>query len=156
MKKYAIGFIAGAILCTSIGVAAYALLAKDVSYSPENSNWQVGNVEDALNSLYISKTADNYSETETKIGTWIDGRPVYQKVIMTNQFTTKNKAWFTIADVSGLNIDKLIDTTILGAQNTSSLINAVIQVVNGNLQVYTDDYTMVGNGAIIKYIKPAN
>ncbi len=156
MRKYVIGFILGAVLFSGIGVAAYVLTSSDVTFTPQNSNWQVGNVQEALNSLYISKTSDNYSENETKVGTWIDGRPVYQKVIMTNQFTTKNKAWFTIADVSGLNIDKLIDTTILGAQNTSSLINAVIQVVNGNLQVYTDDYTMVGNGAIIKYIKPAN
>ena len=156
MRKYVIGFILGAVLFSGIGVAAYVLTSSDVTFTPQNSNWQVGNIQEALNSLYISKTSDNYSENETKVGTWIDGRPVYQKVIMTNQFTTKNKAWFTIADVSGLNIDKLIDTTILGAQNTSSLINAVIQVVNGNLQVYTDDYTMVGNGAIIKYVKVAN
>ena len=64
MKKYAIGFILGAILFSGIGVAAYTLLSSDVSFSPENSKWQVGNVEDALNSLYISKTSDNYSNTE--------------------------------------------------------------------------------------------
>ena len=74
-------FILGALIFSSLGVAAYSLLSSDVQFTPENNKWQVGNVEEALNSLYISKTTDNYSQDEQVVGTWIDGKPLYQKTI---------------------------------------------------------------------------
>jgi hypothetical protein len=53
-----------------------------------------GNIEDAYgtsqtnayseaysNNTFASKNIENYSTTETKVGTWIDDKPLYRKVI---------------------------------------------------------------------------
>lgn len=45
MRKYAIGFIVGALIFGSIGVAAGALSSNQVEFSPNNENWQVANVK---------------------------------------------------------------------------------------------------------------
>ena len=51
MKKVLIGFIAGIILCGGIEIYATSLYkAKDISYNKEN--WEVNNVNDAIDSLY--------------------------------------------------------------------------------------------------------
>lgn len=84
MRKYVIGFIVGALVFGGIGVAAAILSGEQVEFSPDNTNWQVSNVEDALNSLYASRVSTNYSEDETIVGTWTDGKPVYQKTIVIN------------------------------------------------------------------------
>ena len=84
MKKYlivgVIAFILGSIIFGGVtGVAAYTMFANSIAYTPKNSNWEVDTVEDALNSLYLSKTSENYSTEEKKVGTWIDGKPIYQR-----------------------------------------------------------------------------
>ncbi len=94
-----------------------------------------------------------FSEDEQVIGHWIDGKPLYKKVIMTGAFTTTANQWKSIVNVSSLNIERLVDGTVLGTQNTSSLIDAILQVYNGNLQVYTIDYGMNGDGVVLKYTK---
>ena len=48
---------------------------------------------------------NNYSETETKIGTWIDGKPLYRKVV-TGDIATTSK---TLASIASM--DKLISLT---------------------------------------------
>ena len=46
-------FILSAIIFGSMGVAlAATILAKDVSYTPSNTNWKVDNVGDAIDELY--------------------------------------------------------------------------------------------------------
>ena len=80
--KIIIAFTIGVIISTGVtGVAAYTLLSNHIEYNPADSAWKVNNVEDALDSLYIAKTGDNYSTEERVVGTWIDGRPIYQKTI---------------------------------------------------------------------------
>ena len=60
--------------------------------------------------LKINKTnidsENSYSLEETKIGTWINGKPLYRKVIEANSPTTAN-TW-VITDISDLNIDEVI------------------------------------------------
>lgn len=61
-------FILGIIIS---GVTVYAVsnAAKDITFKANNTEWKVGNVADALDSLYISKTSDNYSTDEKVVGT---------------------------------------------------------------------------------------
>ena len=99
MKKYLIGFVIGALVFSGIGVAAYSILANDVKFIPKNDNWQVENVNDALNSLYISKTSDNYSTEEKVIGTWMN-KPLYQRVFVF-PFTS-----YTASFTGDLNLDQ--------------------------------------------------
>lgn len=84
MKKYfrdLILVLVTAVVSSSIGVYAYSLSANQVVYKPTDKTWKVSNVNDAIESLKLSKTGDNYSTTEKEVGTWIDGKPIYQKTI---------------------------------------------------------------------------
>ena len=45
-------FILGAIIFSGMTVFAYSLSSKDIKFTPTNSEWQVENVEEAVNSLY--------------------------------------------------------------------------------------------------------
>ena len=55
MKKYIFGIITGSIITFVITISAvYLYSAKDVEFIPEDSNWNVHNVGDAINNLYSS------------------------------------------------------------------------------------------------------
>ena len=58
---------------------------------------------------------NTYSTDEIRIGTWIDGKPIYRKVIARNQSITNG----TSIAVSSLNIDELIKIGAIN-QNQSS------------------------------------
>ena len=89
------------------GVAAYTLLSNHIEYEPADSAWKVSNVEEALDSLYIAKTGNNYSTEERVVGTWIDGKPVYQKTIIGNFETGRvGSSWGNITLVP--NIDTIV------------------------------------------------
>lgn len=102
-KNTIFSFILGIIIS---GVTVYAVsnVAKDITFKANNTEWKVGNVADALDSLYISKTTDNYSTTEKVVGTWIDGKPLYQQTVIT---TTPNSSNGTSKPVPS-NIDTLV------------------------------------------------
>lgn len=53
---------------------------------------------------------NDYSTQEQKIGTWIDGKPLYRKVI-TGVINNDATNWQVLATISGLNIDTLMITT---------------------------------------------
>ncbi len=46
--KLIIGVIIGVVLTGSVGVIAYTINARDVEFSPSNENWNVSNVEEAI------------------------------------------------------------------------------------------------------------
>ncbi len=75
-------FIIGALICSIISVAfAYSYLASEVGFDSLDQSWNVDNVRDALDYLKHNQIYANYSLTEREIGTWIDGKRVYEKVI---------------------------------------------------------------------------
>lgn len=77
-------------------------------------------VKSLLRKLNIGK----YSNDEKRVGTWIDGKPIYQKTIVgkTPSSTGVNT---TIVDVSSWNIDKVIlfEGTFMPGGSTSIPIN---------------------------------
>jgi len=65
MKNPIFIFILSAIIFSSMGVViAATILAKDVSYTPNNANWKVDNVGDAIDELY-SNYKNKISTLET-------------------------------------------------------------------------------------------
>ena len=54
----------------------------------------------------LDKTLDIYSTSEIRIGTWIDGKPIYRKVFWFDDMPSNSI--LTIADVSSLNIDMVV------------------------------------------------
>ena len=79
----------GLLFGGATGVLAYQYSAKQVIYTPSDTTWKVGNVEEAIDSLKFNKTSDNYSTDEKVVGTWIDNKPIYQKtVVVVKDFST--------------------------------------------------------------------
>ena len=102
-------FILGALICGTTGVVASTLMASNIAYTPKDSSWGVNNVEAAIDSLKISKTSDNYSTDEKVVGTWIDGKPLYQKtIIVTNQSKYTTNYAYSETIIVDNNIDTLV------------------------------------------------
>ena len=61
------------------------------------------------------KNNNKYSTDETQVGTWINGKPIYRKVIVVdgNGFeTSSDNTWVDVYDVSSLNIDYLVNVIV--------------------------------------------
>lgn len=76
--------ITGVIVFTGSIYASTKYMANQIAYTTEYNN-KITTAEDAMNDLY--KTTSNYmsgkySEEETVVGEWIDGKPIYRKVII--------------------------------------------------------------------------
>ena len=55
----------------------------------------------------------HYTTDEQVIGTWIDGKPIYQKsFIMTNSVVTNPNQWNIINDITSNDIDVVVNTQI--------------------------------------------
>ena len=70
--------------------------------------------EETVSTGDLGGSEDNYSTTETKIGTWIDGKPIYRKVITgyrTLETSTDGTQVINPIDVSGLNVDSVVNLT---------------------------------------------
>ena len=99
MKKTIIGIIAGVLVGTISSVIASSYIASQIAYTPKDSTWKVDNVGAAIDSLQLSKTATNYSTEEKVVGTWIDGKPLYQKTIVFSLSSGSNDYKHGIKDV---------------------------------------------------------
>jgi len=59
-KKFIIGMLFGILLASTVGVVAVKLTAKEIPFTSEDVEWQVDNVEDAMNDLFVlGKAASN-------------------------------------------------------------------------------------------------
>lgn len=76
-------------------------------------------------------TGNNYSTEETRIGTWIDGKPLYRKVFQTTSPSASNSY---VIDISNLGIDTVI--------NIFGIIN-VINNVNSKKFIYCNQYLQI-------------
>ena len=109
MKKMILGVVIGVLVGTASNVIASNLLASNIAYTPKDSTWGVNNVEAAIDSLKLSKTSDNYSTEEQVIGTWIDGKPIYQKIVVKN--ATISNSWQNYCNITDIseNLETIID-----------------------------------------------
>ena len=62
-EKGIIGFIIGLLVTGTVVYAKYKYQASEVGYTPSNSNFNVDNVEDAINELYKKTTSGATMET---------------------------------------------------------------------------------------------
>ena len=150
--KLIIGIIIGVIISSGVSVAAtYALLSSDVQFTPENSNWQVGNVEDALNSLYAARIPTNYSTEEKVVGTWIDGKPIYQRTFTNVTFPYTATTWLatsiTSSDLS--NLEKLISWEVMNDTSNITGSIATMEIKDGYLKVYNNISLWSGHTGLV-------
>ena len=109
IKNPAFMFILGVVTCTITTVLASSLIANNISYTPQDKTWGVTNVGAALDSLMLSKTSDNYSTDEKVVGTWIDGKPIYQKTVSIKAPTNTSGVADSNMDISSWNVDNMIE-----------------------------------------------
>lgn len=79
--------------------------------------------------------AHHYSETEQVVGTWVDGSTVYEKTFIFSEIAIPKETWTTVADVSTLNIGRLV--SVFGNGSGASQV-ASVNAFNdsGNLKVF--------------------
>lgn len=65
-KSIIITAVISVLLTSAVGVVAAKLTAKDIEFTSVNEEWQVDNVEDAMNDLY--QTAENKRLNVVKVG----------------------------------------------------------------------------------------
>ena len=107
--------------------------------------------------------SNTFSTTETVIGTWIDGRPIYRTVI--DKSETPIGGTTTTIDITDLNVDILIRADALGTDNNTGYSGTKWNIgsVSGNssrlLYINNIDLKVEGNYYkyyfIVEYVKPA-
>ena len=147
-------FIMGAIICGTTGVIASNLMASNIAYTPKDNTWGVNNVEAAIDSLKLSKTSDNYSTEEKVVGTWIDGKPLYQKVVNFSSSGSFSRGWNNNFAYLGADIDTVVSLQLNAKkQNFDMLYYSVSD--SGYLSVYQETADTYGKPtfAIMVYTK---
>ena len=61
--------------------------------------------------------AVHYSTTERVIGTWIDGKPLYEKVFTISEVTVSANSWYEITSIDTSNISQLVSNKCLLTRN---------------------------------------
>lgn len=64
-----------------------------------------------------AKYAHNYSTSETIVGTWIDGKPIYQKTVPIGALPNNTTTGF---EVVGEAIESLVDISVIATDNTGN------------------------------------
>lgn len=75
----------------------------------------------------------NYSTSEKVVGTWIDGKPLYQRTISVNKATSTTGFGLTQISIPVKRIVKLTYTTTL---TDTSVFEGLVYVVNGQQVSY--------------------
>lgn len=123
-----------------IDIICYGTNAKNVSLSPQ---LELGNTATTYSPYQNLNGYDNYSTGEVMIGTWIDGKPLYRKVIETGRIssTTKNVA-------HGIsNLDRVIKLEGIGG---ASGFFATLPRVSQSQLIYQCGLQLTGNNIVIQ------
>lgn len=97
----------------------------------------------------------NYSTTETKVGTWIDGRDVYQQVVYAPS-NGRTASWYSVLTDSS--IDFVIDGLAQSSQDGTPVFEFVPQcrVYNNDVQLWSESaHVMQGDWIALIYVKKA-
>lgn len=118
-----------------------------------------GSYNDLLNKPYIPNT---YSTTEAQIiGTWIDGRPIYRRVVVWEANLPSASGWQTLLSVQG--VEAVVNGWVIVDENASGrrygkrdmyLIEAA--PIYNNIQIYNaSPYGVYVQWVVVEYILSA-
>lgn len=71
-----------------------------------------------------------YSTSEHKVGTWIDGKPLYEKTV---NFGTLPDRTGKAVDHNIANLDKIVDMQAIAIKNDNTLFYVVVSTAIGSL-----------------------
>ena len=109
--------------------------------------------------MKINPILNKYSTSEERTGTWIDGKPIYRKVVVLTSFT----AGETVINHNISNIDKVINVsgfayrrggdyeilpTIVPPNVQSDFQISIYDINNTRFRLYLGRYTTTGNTAL--------
>lgn len=107
---------------------------------------ELGEVRTSYTTYKAFENDEVYSENEVKIGTWIDGKPLYRKVFTITNLTSSNT---NLVDVSGLSIDfAKISGTIITSTGAKFPINLYDSASNYSVIILSDAGYIRGRAAI--------
>lgn len=152
--------ITGIIVFTGSIYASTKYMANQIAYTTEYNN-KITTAEDAMNDLY--KTTSNYmsgkySEEETVVGEWIDGKPIYRKVFINNDgfVNISGHGWFSNYLSTGiLDCDSIIDIRLYGEKATFQHLYNTFTKETGMISSFcptNDTYGLIKK-VIIEYTK---
>ena len=88
-KGHIFAFILGLLLSSGISIYAYKLYANQVGYEPNNHNWNVSDVKEALDNLYDDATYGNATSSDIVSGktALVNGSQVTGSLTIPNYMT---------------------------------------------------------------------
>ena len=144
MKKFLtsriFAFILGAIIFSGVtGVIAATIMAKDVSYTPKDTTWNVDNVEDAIDSLY-TKANTTITGLNSQISTLESqlNEPLINKIDFSKKNDVSYGNWQTSRTVS-IDLEKGSYIIFLEFVDSYSSDSQTANIVNKNLSSFTND-----------------
>lgn len=113
-KKIIITSIICFLISGTIGVVASKLSAKDIGFTSTNENWQVNNVEDAMNDLYEKneEAINSYSQSHDL---FFISKSHAQYDVSNHEKVIINIESFTNSSNLSIYIDDTLDSTISSA-----------------------------------------
>lgn len=108
------------VVATTTTIFAYSLIAGEIGFTPHDNNWDVGDVEAALNDLNIrtKELVSDYTLEEKVIGRWIDGSLVYQRTFeFENELRINSNTW-TDTGIPSSNFRKIISAEGMNSTGT--------------------------------------
>jgi len=132
-------FMLGAILFSSVAVyATSTLLSRNVTFTPENSNWNVSNVEDALNDLYNSTNQNEELILTFNPGTNVSSFNKFDMRIFLEQYQNKYKYFMVTEAVA----DPVVATKCSGIY-MSSMWDQTTGNTFANTEYLVSDYNQL-------------
>lgn len=106
-----------------------------------------------VNTTFASKNIENYSTTETVVGKWIDGKPIYRKVVQ-GSLTLSPQTWVDTGIVDNT-IDLLINTkSFYAGANTAVLEISANRTSDSRIEVLsTLSTTTYPTAILLEYTK---
>ncbi len=100
------------------------------------------------NSMHI------YSTTERVVGTWIDGKPLYEKTFNTTVTIAIKNQWYNADDLSDLNIENLVSfESRNGNTNLIQVTTWICAYLNGTTLQVTSPEPWAMSNYTIRYTK---
>jgi len=128
---------------------------KDVVTSEVDDGTGSAGSEESGGNSDISSNGETYSTEEIKIGTWIDGKPIYRKVFETTTPAVTPNGLSPFIDISSLNIKNVINLYgFVNVKDDAANINMYLPInststddINNNL-VYVASYVNMHSHSI--------
>ena len=101
--------------------------------------------------IYSKDNLEQYSTSEIKIGTWIDGKPLYRRVITSTNLNVNTNNNISISNYSGMQIKRIYGYNLAGGSNFVADINCLTSGSSEALTNFRTSCYYNGNGILLSY-----